>query len=65
MRIRCAPTQFGGTGRPSCPINQVIAGRGEVPFTRPESVIQVDPLIQPQIVIPFTEAVFMNTGKWF
>lgn len=42
-----------------------MAGRGEVLLTKPELLIQVEPLIQPQTVTPFTEAVFINTGKWF
>jgi hypothetical protein len=44
-------------------MSHVIAGRGVVLLTNPESVIQVLPLIQPQTVTPFTEGVFMNTGK--
>ena len=56
-------TQFGGTGRASCCMSQVMAGLGDVPFTRPVLATQVRPTIQPQIVMPLTAAVFQNTGK--
>lgn len=56
-------TQFGGTGRLSCPMSHVIADRGAVPLTIPELSIQVEPLIQPQTVMPLIDAVFRNTEK--
>lgn len=44
-------------------MSHVIADRGAVPFTIPVFSIQVDPLIHPQMVMPLTEAVFINTEK--
>ena len=45
-------------------MSHVMAGRGEVPLTRPDPLTQVRPTIHPQTVIPLTASVFQNTGKW-
>ena len=44
-------------------MSHVMADLGAVPFTKPEPVSQVCPAIQPQYVMPWTEAVFQKTGN--
>jgi hypothetical protein len=41
-----------------------MADLGVVPFTRPVLASQVEPLIQPHMVTPRTEAVFQKTENW-
>jgi pimeloyl-ACP methyl ester carboxylesterase len=54
--------QFGGTGRPSCCMSQVIEDLGVVPLTKPLLVSHVRPAIQPQMVMPCTAAVLRKIG---
>jgi hypothetical protein len=55
-----------GAGRPSCCMSHVMAGRDLPLLTRPLSgaMLQVEPTIQPQIVIPLTYSASMKSGMY-